>query len=88
MENGTLLSVSELKKRGYFVNSPSNDVPVLAKIKDDDEKDKVYQPLKQSSALDDEEPDQIYGSDGEELTSEMDHSHELIRFHICTSNPE
>jgi hypothetical protein len=41
-----LLSASELKKcaSGYFVNSPSDDddVPILqvAKIKDDDEKDK------------------------------------------------
>ena len=42
MENGALLSASKLEKRGYFVNSPSDDVPVLAKIKDDDEKDKAY----------------------------------------------
>jgi hypothetical protein len=48
-----LLSASELEKRGYFVNSPSDDVPVLAKIKDDDddEKDKTYQPPENSSAL-------------------------------------
>ena len=87
MENGALLSASELEKRGYFINSPSDDVPVLAKIKDDDEKDKAYRPPKQSSALDDEEPEQIYGSDGEELISETDHGCELVRFHIHTSDP-
>jgi hypothetical protein len=88
VENGALLSASELEKRGHFVNSPSDDVPILAKSKDDDEKDKAYRPPKHSNALEDEEPEQIYGSDGEELTSETDHGRELVRFHIHTYNPE
>ena len=76
VENGALLSVSELKKRGYFVNSPSDDVPVGPILsnqnKDDNKKDKTYQPLKHSSTLDDDAPEQIYGSDGEELISETE----------------
>lgn len=90
MDNGVLLSASELEKRGYFVNSPSDDVPILAKTKEDDEKDKNYRPLKHShsSALDDEVPEQIYGSDGEEIMSETHHGRELVRFHIYTSNHE
>jgi hypothetical protein len=88
MENGVLLSASELEKRGYFVNSPSDDVPTLAKIKDDDEKDKAYRPPKHSNALEDEEPEQIYGSDGEELMSETDRGRELVSFHTHTSNSE
>jgi hypothetical protein len=60
MENGALLSASKLKKCSYFVNSPSDDV--LASVlsnqnKDDNKKDKMYQPLKHSSALDDEAPE-------------------------------
>ena len=81
VENGTLLSASELKKCGYFINSPSDNVPVLSnKTKDDNRKDKTYQPPKHSSALDDEAPEQIYGSDGEELMSETEYGHELVRF--------
>ena len=89
VENGALLSASELEKRGYFVNSPSDDVPALSnQNKDDDKKDKMYQPPKLSSALDDEAPEQIYGSDGEELISETEYGLELVRFHIHTSNPK
>jgi hypothetical protein len=93
VENGALLSVSELEKHGYFVNSLSDNVrvgPVLSnQNKDDDnKKDKMYQPPKHSSALDDEAPAQIYGSDGEELISETEYGHELVRFHIHTYNPE
>ena len=92
MENGALLSASELEKRGFFVNSPSDDVLTLAKIRDDDErddeKDKAYRPPKHSSALDDEAPEQIYGSDGEELTSETDRGRELVSVYIHTSNLE
>jgi hypothetical protein len=42
----------------------------------------MYQPPKHSSALDDEAPEQIYSSDGEELISETEYSHELVRFCI------
>ena len=56
-------------------------MPVLSnKTKNDDGKDKTYQPPKHSSAFDDEAPEQIYGSDGEELTSETEYGHELVRF--------
>jgi len=73
--------VSKLEKCGYFVNLPSDDVPVLSnKTKDDDGKDKTYQSPKHSSALDDEAPEQIYGSDGEELTSKTEYGCELVRF--------
>jgi hypothetical protein len=89
VENGALLSASELEKRGYFVNSPSDDVPVLSnQNKDDDKKDKMYQPPKHNSALDDEAPEQIYGSDGEEIISETEYGHELVRFYIHTDNPK
>ena len=89
-ENGALLSASELEKHGFFINSPSDDtVPVpLNQTKNDDGKDKTYRPPKQSNALDDEAPEQIYGSDGEELTSETEYGCELVRFYICKSNPE
>lgn len=65
IENGALLSASKLEKHGYFVNSPSSSDDV---------------PLKHSSALDDEAPEQIYGSDGEELMSETEYGRELVRF--------
>ena len=42
MENSALLSASDLEKCGYFVNSPSDDVPVGPILsnqnKDDDKK--------------------------------------------------
>ena len=88
VENGALLSANELEKCGYFVHSPSDDVPVLPnQKKDDDEKDKTYKPPKHSSTLDDEAPEQIYGSDGEELVSETDYGHKLVRPYIHMSNP-
>jgi hypothetical protein len=77
-----LLSARELQARGHFVNSPSDTAPILdAKIKDteEDPKDKSYQPPKHSNVLDDEAPDCIYTSDGEEATSETDFGFELVR---------
>ena len=41
-----------------------------------------------SSALDDEAPEQIHGSDEEDLISEIEYGYELVRFYIHTSNPE
>lgn len=76
-----MLSASELHKRGHFINSPSDTTPILgAKTKeiDDDPKDKSYQPLKHSNALDDEAPECIYTSDGEEVTSETEFGRELV----------
>jgi hypothetical protein len=75
-----LLSASELHKRGHFINSPSDETPILdAKTKDiDDPKDKSYRPVKRSDALDDEAPEYIYTSDGEEVTSETEFGHELV----------
>ena len=43
VENGALLSASELEKCG-FMNSPSDNMPVLSNQKKDEEKDKMYQP--------------------------------------------
>ena len=83
MENGALLSASELEKHSFFINSPSDDVPVPSnQTKNNDGKDKTYQPPKCSNALDDEAPEQIFGSDGEELTSETEYGCKLVRFFI------
>jgi hypothetical protein len=83
VEDGALLSASELHARGHFVNSPSDAEPIIfpGKTKDDDNnlKDKSYQPPKCSNALDDEAPERIYASDGEEVTSETEQGHELVR---------
>lgn len=76
-----MLSATELHKRGHFVNSPSDATPILsAKPKDidDDPKDKSYQPLKRSNALDNEVPECIYTSDGEEVISETEFGRELV----------
>ena len=74
VKNGALLSATELKKCGYFVNSPLDEIPVQAdQTKEDyDGKDRTYQPPKHSNALDDEAPGSIYGSNGEELMSETE----------------
>ena len=45
---------------------------------DNDPKDKSYQPLKHSNALDDEAPKCIYTSNGEEVTSETEFGRELV----------
>ena len=85
VENGALLSASELHAHGHFVNSPSDTAPTQAtlveKIKgnNNDLKDKPYQPPKRSDALDNEAPEHIHASDGEEITSEMEYGHELVR---------
>jgi hypothetical protein len=81
VENGKLLSASELHARGHFVNSPSDSAPVHStktRDVDDDPKDKSYQPPKCSNALDDEAPERVYGSDGEEVTSETEFGCELV----------
>jgi len=82
VENGALLSASELQKRGHFVNSPSDEVPVPvdqhSTKKDNVAKDKMYRPPKRSNDLDNEAPRFIYGSDGEELTSETECGHKLV----------
>jgi hypothetical protein len=81
IENGALLSASELHARGHFVNSPSDTAPIPGtntKEIGDDPKDKSYQPLKRSNALDDEALECIYTSDGEEVTSETEFGRELV----------
>jgi hypothetical protein len=63
IENGALLSASELHACGYFVNFSSDTAPVpVSKTKevDDDLKDKSYQLLKCGNVLDNEEPECIY----------------------------
>jgi len=80
VENGVLLSASELQARSHFVHSPSDAVPIPADWnKDDDRNDKTYQPPKRSDALDDEAPKSIYTSDGEEVTSETKYGREQVR---------
>jgi hypothetical protein len=82
VENGALLSASELQARGHFVNSPSDVVPIPAKKNKDNEdhkNDKTYQPPKRSNALDDEAPKSIYTSDGEEVTTETEYGTELVK---------
>ena len=79
-----MLSASELHARGHFVHSPSDAVPIIstktkAKDKDDDDpKDKSYQPPKHSNALDNEAPECIYTSDGEEITTETEHGQKVV----------
>jgi hypothetical protein len=45
VENGVVLSASELHARGHFVHSPSDTAPILStktKDIDNDPKDKIY----------------------------------------------
>ncbi len=82
VENGALLSASELYKRGHFLNSPSDAVPLDGPIQNNDDsdvKDKTYQPPKRSNALDNEAPEMVYASNGEEITSETEKGCELVR---------
>jgi hypothetical protein len=82
VENGALLSASELHARGHFVNSPSDLEPTFAGItkdNNDNVKDKSYRPPKCSDALDDDAPKRIYTSDGEEVTSETEQGQALVR---------
>jgi hypothetical protein len=77
-----LLSASELQKHGFFFHSPSDIVPIPAAQTEDNNdniKDKTYQPPKHSNALDGKAPKSIYASDGEEVTVETEHGHELVR---------
>lgn len=84
VENGALLSASELQARGHFVHSPSDAVPIPVEQKKDNEdqkNDKTYQPPKKSDALDNEAPNSIYTSDGEEVTTETEYGTELVIKH-------
>ena len=45
---------TELEQRGYFIHSPSDEVP------DDDGEDKTYRPPKCSNSLDDDETPGVY----------------------------
>jgi hypothetical protein len=76
-----LLSASELQARGHFVYSPSDTLPERAKDSEDDNpKDKSYQLPKRSrgNVLDDDMPEYIFTSDGEEVVSETDLGRELV----------
>ena len=88
VENGALLSATELEKHSYFINSPSDEIPVQAasdQTKEDyDGKDRTYWPPKRSNTLDDEAPGSIYGSDGEELMSETEWGRELVSMSVFT----
>ena len=77
VEDGALLSASELHARGHFVHSPSDVEPIKARRKEKDN-DKSYQPPKRSNALDDEAPECIYTSGGEEVTTETEYGRELV----------
>ena len=79
--NGALLSASELHACGHFVNSPSDATPILTiKTKNDNNnlKNKSYRPLKHSDVLDNEAPESIYASDGEEIMSETEYGCEQV----------
>ena len=78
-----MLFSEELLARGHFLHSPSDTVPLATKTKNkahehSDRDDKTYQPPKKSNALDEEAPETIYGSDGEEISSETEYGHELV----------
>lgn len=84
VENGALLSASELQACGHFVNSLSDEVPIPAEkndYNDDHNNDKTYQPPKWSNALDNEAPKSIYTSDGEEVTTETEYGTKLVIKH-------
>jgi hypothetical protein len=83
VEDGVLLSASELHRCGHFFYSPSDLVPISVPVDsdhqaDDDLKDKTYWPPKNSNKLENEVPDAIFASDREELTSETERGHELV----------
>ena len=81
VKNGALLSASKLHACGHFVNSPSDTAPTLVektKGNNNDLKDKPYQLPKHSDALDNEAPEHIHASNGEEITSEMEYGCELV----------
>lgn len=84
VENGALLSASELQACSHFVSSPSDEAPnIPAKNHDNDNNndldcDKTYQPPKRSNALDNEVPNSIYTSDGEEVTTETEYGTKLV----------
>jgi len=81
VENSALLSASELHAHGHFVHSLSDTVPIPStktKDTDKDSNDKSYQPPKCSNALDNEAPESIYTSNGEEVTMETEYGRELV----------
>ncbi len=49
-----------------------------SKVTDHKPNNKSYQPPKHSNALDNEAPGCIYASDGEEVITETEYSHELV----------
>jgi len=77
-----LLSASELHARGHFVHSPSDAIPIPSKPKpkdrDDDPNDKSYHPPKHSNALDNEAPECIYTSNGEEAITETEYGRKVV----------
>lgn len=93
VENGILLSATELQRRGHFVYSPSDEVVVPIPLdpsksdktknkseeEEDSAKDKTYRPPKHSNPLDNEAPPSIYTTDGEEVTTETEYGRELVR---------
>jgi len=65
----------------HFVNSPSDTAPTLVektKGNNNNPKDKPYQPPKHSDTLDNEVPERIHASDGEEIMSETEYGCELV----------
>jgi hypothetical protein len=93
VEDGILLSATELQRRGHFIYSPSNAVvlPIPSEQSrnksggDDSTKDKTYQPPKHSNPLDDEAPQTIYTTKGEEITSKTEYDCELVKKHLYTT---
>ena len=80
VENGALLSATELQAQGHFVQSPSDVAPAPAPTggDTDDQEDKTYKPPKHSNALDGEAPQPIYASDGEEVTTKTDYGRMVV----------
>jgi hypothetical protein len=59
----------------------------VSKDTDDDLNDKLYQPPKRSNALDNEAPECIYTSNGEEVISETEYGCELVSKTNLNDNP-
>ena len=59
----------------------------MTKDTDDDLNDKSYQPSKQSNALNNEAPECIYTSNGEEVISETEYGRELVSKTNLNDNP-
>ena len=64
------------------MNSPSDAAPISGPLQatddSDDAKDTTYHPPKRSNALEDQAPKVIFGSSGEEVSSETELGREVV----------